>query len=105
MSDVTEDLGDEGKETLASRVYDRLLQDIVALAIEPGEKLHIRCATLRCRTEPDPRGAEPFVGRRTGRPERSSWLCRQAVERGRSCRFDARAMSAESAAWEESVVL
>ncbi|XSC47418.1 GntR family transcriptional regulator [Bradyrhizobium sp. RDT10] len=30
------------KETLASHVYDRLRQDIISVAIEPGEKLHIR---------------------------------------------------------------
>jgi DNA-binding GntR family transcriptional regulator len=30
------------KETLASIVYDRLRQDIISVAVPPGEKLHIR---------------------------------------------------------------
>jgi GntR family transcriptional regulator, carbon starvation induced regulator len=33
---------DERKETLASHVYDRLRQEIIRVAIAPGEKLHIR---------------------------------------------------------------
>ena len=41
MSEVA--LGaEDSKETLASLVYDRLRQDIITVAIEPGEKLHIR---------------------------------------------------------------
>ena len=37
----------ESKETLASFVYDRLRQDIITVAIEPGEKLHIRALSNR----------------------------------------------------------
>ena len=33
---------DEPKETLASAAYDRLRQEILTVAIAPGEKLHIR---------------------------------------------------------------
>jgi DNA-binding GntR family transcriptional regulator len=33
---------EQSKETLASLVYDRLRQDIITVAIEPGEKLNIR---------------------------------------------------------------
>lgn len=33
---------DKRKETLASHVYDRLRQEIISVAIQPGEKLHIR---------------------------------------------------------------
>jgi DNA-binding GntR family transcriptional regulator len=33
---------DEPKETLASAAYDRLRQEIITVAIPPGEKLHIR---------------------------------------------------------------
>jgi len=33
---------EEHKETLASAVYDRLRQEIITVAIAPGEKLHIR---------------------------------------------------------------
>lgn len=36
------DTTEERKETLASHVYDRLRQDIISVAIAPGEKLHIR---------------------------------------------------------------
>jgi len=42
MSDVALGFGEDSKETLASLVYDRLRQDIITVAIEPGEKLHIR---------------------------------------------------------------
>src|SRR5215475_3178668 len=42
MSDTSLDHPDGGKETLASHVYDRLRQDIISVAIAPGEKLHIR---------------------------------------------------------------
>lgn len=38
---------EESKETLASLVYDRLRQDIITVAIEPGEKLHIRSLSNR----------------------------------------------------------
>jgi len=42
MSETAFDIPDSAKETLASRVYDQLRQDIISVAIEPGEKLHIR---------------------------------------------------------------
>ena len=42
MSDMLPVHPEAGKETLASHVYDRLRQDIISVAIEPGEKLHIR---------------------------------------------------------------
>ncbi len=42
MSDLALGAGEDSKETLASLVYDRLRQDIITVAIEPGEKLHIR---------------------------------------------------------------
>lgn len=42
MSDTALGPAEETKETLASHVYDRLRQDIITVAIEPGEKLHIR---------------------------------------------------------------
>ncbi len=40
MSDAS--LDPPGKETLASHVYDQLRQDIISIAVAPGEKLHIR---------------------------------------------------------------
>lgn len=42
MSDGSLDQPEGGKETLASHVYDQLRQDIISIAIAPGEKLHIR---------------------------------------------------------------
>ena len=33
---------EDARKRLASQVYDRLRQDIISVAIEPGEKLHIR---------------------------------------------------------------
>lgn len=42
MSTVDLDENVERKETLASIVYDRLRQDIISVAVPPGEKLHIR---------------------------------------------------------------
>lgn len=42
MSTLDIDTVDDRKETLASHVYDRLRQDIITVAIAPGEKLHIR---------------------------------------------------------------
>src|SRR4029079_1707204 len=42
MSETAFDIPDSAKETLASRVYDQLRQDIISVAVEPGEKLHIR---------------------------------------------------------------
>ena len=42
MPDIALDTPETGKETLASHVYDQLRQDIISVAIEPGEKLHIR---------------------------------------------------------------
>lgn len=42
MSTTDLDTTEERKETLASHVYDRLRQDIITVAIAPGEKLHIR---------------------------------------------------------------
>src|SRR5947207_8644017 len=42
MSETVLDTPESAKETLASLVYDRLRQDIITVAIEPGEKLHIR---------------------------------------------------------------
>jgi len=42
MSETALDNPESAKETLASLVYDRLRQDIISVAIEPGEKLHIR---------------------------------------------------------------
>src|SRR5205085_6496812 len=42
MPEIALDSPETAKETLASHVYDRLRQDIISVAIEPGEKLHIR---------------------------------------------------------------
>lgn len=42
MSAVDIDTPDERKETLASIAYDRLRQEIITIAVVPGEKLHIR---------------------------------------------------------------
>lgn len=42
MSAVDIDAPDERKETLASIAYDRLRQEIITIAVAPGEKLHIR---------------------------------------------------------------
>src|SRR5256886_17439014 len=42
MPEVALENPESAKETLASHVYDRLRKDIITVAIEPGEKLHIR---------------------------------------------------------------
>ena len=42
MSTVDLDENVDRKETLASIVYDRLRQEIISVAVAPGEKLHIR---------------------------------------------------------------
>ncbi len=42
MPEVALENPESAKETLASHVYDRLRKDIISVAIEPGEKLHIR---------------------------------------------------------------
>jgi len=47
MSAAAVDQLDYRKETLASLVYDRLRQDIITVAIPPGEKLHIRSLSDR----------------------------------------------------------
>ena len=47
MPEIALDSLETTKETLASQVYDRLRQDIISVAIEPGEKLHIRSLCAR----------------------------------------------------------
>ena len=98
MPEIVLDPPETGKETLASHVYDRLRQDIISVAIEPGEKLHIRSLCERFavfhagfESARDPRAtvapqrarAEARAQRSSGRPTSSrvpALVARQAIE-------------------------